>query len=193
MLMYDKSIMKEYVDKLVEAVVLSAEKANLEGVYDRPTRVEIAIFFLYLAMSDGKISIEEAREIGDFCSIEINERNLNEYIEGGGIEKLEFVDKPPIIFQMMVEMDKVLYEMNLNIECAKSTLDVYKYFGAESVRVSGDRPTRKLRYVQYVGMMEKFMHEELDGKAPSNSIDGIKKVTDDVKPSQKGVPAPKKG
>ena len=116
MLMYDKSIMKEYVDKVVEAVVLSAEKANLEGVYDRPTRVEIAIFFLYLAMSDGEISIEEAREIGDFCGIEINEQNLNEYIEGGGIEKPEFVDKPPIIFQMMVEMDKVLYEMNLNIE-----------------------------------------------------------------------------
>ena len=193
MLMYDKSVMKEYVDKVVEAVVLSAEKASLEGTYDRPTRVEIAIFFIYLAMADGEIDIEEAREVGDFCGIEINEYNLKEYIEGGGIEKPEFVDKPPIIFQMMVEMDKVLYEMDMNIECAKSMLDVYKYFGAESVRASGDRPTRKMRYVQYIGMMERFMHEDLDGKAPANTIDSTKNEKVVVKPSQKGVPAPKKG
>ena len=90
-------------------------------------------------------------------------------------------------------MDKVLYEMDMNIECAKSMLDVYKYFGAESVRASGDRPTRKMRYVQYIGMMERFMHEDLDGKAPANTIDSTKNEKEVVKPSQKGVPAPKKG
>ncbi len=191
--MYNITELKKYPDKLSQLVCLAMEKAGQGSDYDRATRVEVAFFLLFLAMSDGIIGMDEASEIGSICGIELNRYNIDEYIDGGKIADREFVDRPPLQFQIMVEIDKVLYDIGTNLDCARSMLDVYKYLGSESVRMSGGKAARKMRYVQYIGMMERYMHEELDGNAPLNPIEVNSVNIQLVKSAKNGVLAPKKG
>lgn len=179
--------LKEGVNKLAEAVCIGLDKAGQAGDFETSTRSEAAMFFLYLALSEGVLNMDEVDEIGKICGIGIGDHNLREFLDTGKIEDADYVDKPPYTFQIMVEIDKLLYGMGLDLECAKSALDVYRMFAEESVKAGGHRAVRKMRAVQYLGTMEKYMQEELDGKAPGKQVSQSIRV---VKPSKEGLPAP---
>ena len=178
------------VDKVAELAQLVFDKGGIDIEATHGIRVEIAIFMIYIAMADDAFDWNEMAEIAKGCRLEINESNISEFLDVGGISSGEYAKSIPITFQIMVEADKLLHENGSDLNCSGNVLDMFKFFAHVSVNKLGYiNDKRQQRASQLLNKMEKFMCDN----APWNST-SIEAVSEPatVLPFKKGVAAPKK-
>lgn len=156
-------------------------------------KVDIVHFLAYLAASDGVISWNEARYIGNLIGASMTPDKLNELIVENDLYSEEFEETVPMTLQMMVKVDNAVYESSahVDIEAGEAVLTTYLLVGrglveSNGVTVDTMDPDMKSDFENYLGMMKHYIDENTEKHHTDIICDyGKKKKTDGVKAPRK--------
>ena len=161
-------------------------------------KMELINFLAYLAASDGVISWNESRYIGDLFDVNITPYKLNEFITEKDIYSTEFEQQPPVILQIFVAFDNAIFRSPVAGEFKEELgTDLLKLYAllAKGLIESNNRSLDTMDENEekdvnlYLGMLQKYIDENTE-KHHTDVITGYgKKQNSEM---HGGVTAPKK-
>ncbi len=191
--MANNETLKSLVDHMCEVIDSIAEKTSLPEKTGDAARMEIGMFMMYLAASDGQIRWDEARTISEICRMNITPNNVGDFIRKNNIYSTEFEQKIPITFEIMVRIDNVLLDRGIDASGSEAMLETYKAVGEALIKSDGEVDDNEMTdYRIYINMLEEYRDNNYKGA--NGSAFGFTKSGGSVSaPSKGGVIAPKKG
>ena len=185
------------VKNLIEAMAGSVEAAGrhlgLEADVKQGTKIELAMFMMYLAASDGEISWSEASLIGELCDLDLTPQSINSLIQENNIYSTEFENKAPLSLRMMITLDNNLLAQGIEIkDCTPIVIDTYEAIAKHFMKIDGsiDESEESDCHI-YLNMLKRYADENQDRR--KRSVHTFSKNTGSVSaPVKSGVTAPRK-
>ena len=163
--------MEEYIKTLVDAVCAIFDNTVLPDGTDlrerklgKLVRIELGEFMIYLALSDGAVTQDEAEAIGammksaDFgLGADIDRIAL--YAKAGNILSTEFESKPQLGFKTVVNIDNAIARSGRSEKSkfSDSLLTVYKILGKWIIDIDGEASIgERINYDTYIKMLEDY-------------------------------------
>lgn len=171
--------LKNTIDSFCKAMKLIEEKSNANADLVKPARAELAFFGLYLMFDEGSFDEEELELIEEASGYRINRDCWNEIMEVGRVDsEKNYLSQPPHTFMVMVDLDNLLYGAGEEMSAYDSAYEVYKLVGDYLVNRKGFTDEKRLEKLgRFLAMVEGYRKDKAENV---------------VKPSKKGVTAPKK-
>ena len=113
---------KDAIQKMCELCETLAEKTGLyenleqEKKLSEVLKIELIFFLSYLTASDGVISWNESRYIGDLFDVNLTPEKINSLIIDQDLYSERFENSVPVVMQLFVAIDNALYENGVEID-----------------------------------------------------------------------------
>ncbi|MBR6896611.1 MAG: hypothetical protein IKN24_00430 [Lachnospiraceae bacterium] len=154
---------KELVDLMCKAAELTGTVNGLGDDLGIISRTELAMYMMYLSMSDGEISTSEAETISQVCGLELAPEELAYFVADNDILNPEFGKNVPVTLKILVKTDNDMKGMgNDDVKYSDYVLETYKAIG--ELVIGADKQVKDEEtenFKNYIGMMEDYISNNL--------------------------------
>lgn len=141
------------------------EKLNLKMKWSEAIKIELLQFLMYLAASDGQITMDESTFIFEYLDIDFSPIRINDYIRENDIYSVEFEEEPPASLKIMVQVDNSFQEQEITLgqTASEALIEIYRRIGKAFIQCDGTEDEQEKEDLKiFLRMMRDFAISNLD-------------------------------
>lgn len=156
--------LRDLTNGMCKAVDDFAARAGLGQDVGQAAKGEMIMFLMYLAASDGTISWDEVRYIGDICGFSGTPNQVGKAIREKNLYSREFEQRVPICLRLMVELDKFMKKDGDSGagNASVAVIETFRIVGAGLINLNSPVCENSINdHRIYIHMMEEYKDNKL--------------------------------
>lgn len=165
--------MNIYVTEVIKQIYSIADAVDGTGRMKEAIKEELVSFIIYIAGSDGEFHAKEAYFVDDYFNVEMSPDDMKSFADRNNLYSDEFKISPPAVLKQLIERDNSqLAQEQLESSTAKAYITVFEIVGKEFMACDCHVDEKEVAdYSAYIGMLNDFLKENLDGTDCSSAIE----------------------